>query len=318
MLVTVGIAVLSYHLLEQPIRRGRRLRVPRRALLVAPAAAFAVVIAAVVVTIDPPPSTIAYANVRIGDFDPVVEVVEPPPATAPVVMEPGAGPTVPPVPPADTVMIVGDSSMVDTAPALGAAFNAAGTTKIIDASSPGLGLTLDQPYRDVWRELLAEHHPDLIVVMMGGWDLPYLAKNGDDAYSATVDEAIGILTSDGARVLWLSMAPGGTTPDRPVDRVYSQLPAKYPGVVDFFDFEQVLRGPDGDWPRTVPAVDGSTILLRKPDNWHMCPAGAERVAAAVLAHTAALSWAPPAGDGWEDGDWRAHERYDDPHDGCKL
>jgi hypothetical protein len=223
MVVTLVIAFASYHLLEQPIRRGRRLKTPRRALIAGAIGAMAVIVAAVVVTIDPPPSTIAYANVKVGDFDPTVQVAEPPPTTtAPVT----SGTTVPPVPPVDTVMIVGDSGTVDAAPALGAAFNAAGTTKVIDAASPGLGLTLDEPYRDVWRNLIAEHHPDLIVVMLGGWDLKYLDENGDDAYAAIVDEAVGILTSDGARVLWLSMLPGGTTPEREVDRVYSQLPAK--------------------------------------------------------------------------------------------
>jgi peptidoglycan/LPS O-acetylase OafA/YrhL len=317
MLATLAAAVASFFLLEQPIRRGRRVRGTRRALLAAPIGALAVIAAAVIVTIDPPPSKIAYANARVGDFNTIVEEVEPPvTTTAPTVV---GGTTVPPVPAAATVMIVGDSGMADTAPAIGAAFKAAGTTKVIDASSPGLGLTRkESPYRDVWRDLIAEHDPDLIVVMLGGWDLDYLAENGDAAYAAVVDEGVGLLTAGGAHVLWLSMMPGGTTPERQVDRVYSQLPAKYPGVVDYFDFEQVLRGPEGDWPRTVTAVDGSTILLRKPDNWHMCPEGAERVAEAALDRAVALGWAPPAGVDWKDGDWRDHERYDDPHDGCTL
>jgi hypothetical protein len=80
----------------------------------------------------------------------------------------------------------------------------------------------------------------------------------------------------------------------------------------------VLRGPDGDWTRTIPAEDGSTILLRKPDNWHLCPAGAERVAEAALARAVETKWSPPAAVAWQDGEWRNHDRYDDPHDGCKL
>jgi hypothetical protein len=114
------------------------------------------------------------------------------------------------------------------------------------------------------------------------------------------------------------MAPGGKTPDRPVDRVYEQLPARYPGVVEFFDYEAVLRGPNGDWPRTITELDGSTVLLRKPDEWHMCPEGAERVAEAVLSHTAEIRWTPPTAIDWQDGDWRSNERYDDPKGGCVV
>jgi peptidoglycan/LPS O-acetylase OafA/YrhL len=318
MLATFTLATVSYHVLEQPIRRGRRLRRPRTALVAAPIGALAVVIAAVVVTIDPPPSTIAYADARVDDFNTVIEEVQPPVTTAAPAtsVAPGAT-TLPPVAPAATVMIVGDSSMGDTAPAIGAAFKATGTTKIIDASSAGLGLTREgSPYRDVWRDLITEHDPELIVVMLGGWDLKYLEDNGDDAYAAVVDEAVGLLTTGGAHVLWLSMMPGGTTPERQVDRVYELLPAKYPGVVDYYDFEHVLRGPDGDWPRVVNAEDGSPILLRKPDNWHMCPEGAGRVASVALARAVELRWSPPAGVEWEQGDWRDHERYDDPPGGC--
>jgi peptidoglycan/LPS O-acetylase OafA/YrhL len=312
MLVTVAVTLLSYHLLEQPIRRGRRLRSPRRALLAAPVGALVVVLLAIVVTINPPPSTVAFANAEVGEVEGVVDQVDPASVPPPASIDPA-------LPVADTVMIVGDSGMVDTTPALNAAFKAAGTTTVIDAAGPGFGLTREEtPYVDAWTDLVRTHDPDIVVVMLGGWDIKFLNAQGDAAYAEVLDQAVSILSSEGAHILWLSMLPGGATPDRPPDRVFEQLPARHPGVVEYYDIEGALRGPDGDWPRSVTAPDGRTVLWRKPDLFHMCPEGAERVAAAVLEHVNALGWSQPATTGWEDGDWRASENYDDPHGGCTV
>lgn len=334
MIVTLAAALLSYHLLEQPIRRARRLRRPALALGAAPVGALLVLAAAVGVTLNPPPSTIAYANVQVGTWAPTIDEV--PAGAAPGSESAGpagngasvAGSTEQasgqaddrvPARVARTVLIVGDSSMVDTAPALGAAFKAAGATTIIDAAAPGFGLTRPEtPYHDAWAGLVRDRRPDLVVVMLGGWDLNFLRDRGDAAYAGVVDDAIGVLSAGGARVLWLSMAPGGTTPDRQVDRVYSTMPARHPGVVDYWDFESVLRGPAGDWPRSVTGLDGETVLLRKPDDFHMCPEGAARVAQSALDRAVTLGWTQPAAGDWRTGDWRTSPRYDDPHGGCVV
>jgi peptidoglycan/LPS O-acetylase OafA/YrhL/4-amino-4-deoxy-L-arabinose transferase-like glycosyltransferase len=336
MLVTVAAATLSYHPLEQPIRRARRLRRPEFAFAAAPVGALVVLVAAFGATRNPPPSTIAYADVQVGSWAPIIDEVPQPAGVAP-----GSG-AAPPLAGANgtvvegatqgaaraaaatpavarTVLIVGDSSMADSAPALGAAFKAAGATTIIDASSPGFGLTRPEtPYHDAWAGLVRDRKPDLVVVMLGGWDLNFLRDNGDAAYGEVVDEAVGVLSANGAKVLWLSMAPGGTTPERQVDRVYATLPARHPGIVDYWDFESVLRGPNGDWPRQITGLDGTTVLLRKPDDFHMCPEGAARVAQSALERAVSLGWTRPASVDWRNGDWRKNARYDDPHGGCVV
>jgi len=60
------------------------------------------------------------------------------------------------------------------------------------------------------------------------------------------------------------------------------------------------------------------VLLRKPDFWHLCPPGAERLAIAINRAAAELGWATLAPPGWQDGNWRADARYDDPKGACVL
>ena len=318
LLVTVAMTLASYYLLETPIRRGRVLRT-YAIRLVTPLAVLAVVGAAIIVTFDPPASTVAYANANPADFVPrVVDVVPVGPSTT--VPSPGplvSGVAAPAPPRVNTVMIVGDSGMSDLQPAVGAVYAAMGARRVVYAAAPGFGLTRDDSdWRRRWRALMDANHPDLVVAMLGGWDIGFLQKNGTDAYAALVEEAVALLTSGGARVEWLAMLPGGATPDRPVDTVYEQVAARHPGIVDYHDPEAVLRTGPGTVYGRVLVVGSSRLLVRKPDVWHLCPAGAERVAVAVAARTATLGWSGTAVAGWEGGAWRQEAAYKDPVGGC--
>ena len=319
--VTAGLTLASYRLLEQPIRRGR-FRRARAVRVAAPAAVLAVIAAAVGVTWNPPPSTVAYANVNPADFAPRVVDVAPGGSPTPTSVVPpsstpgGTGTTLPPAPVA-TVMIVGDSGMSDLQPALGAAYVAMGARRVVYAAGPGFGLTqADIDWRRIWRDLIDANRPDLVFVMLGGWDIKWMQKNGTDAYAVLVEEAVALLTSRGARVVWLAMLPGGSTPDRPVDPVYEKVAARHPGVVDYYDPESVLRTGPGPVYGRVLTQGATRLLVRKPDVWHLCPAGAERVTTAVAAHTASIGWSRAGVSGWEMGSWRDEPAYKDPVGGC--
>ena len=318
LLVTVAMTLASYYLLERPIRRGHVLRT-YAVRLVTPFAVLAVVGAAIIVTVDPPASTVAYANANPADFVPrVVDIVPADPSTT--VSSPGplvSGVAAPAPAQVTTVMIVGDSGMSDLQPAIGAVYGAMGARRVVYAAAPGFGLTRDDSdWRRRWRALIDANHPDLVVAMLGGWDIGFLQKNGTDAYGALVEEAVALLTSSGARVEWLAMLPGGATPDRPVDAVYEQVAARHAGIVDYHDPEAVLRTAPGTVYGRVLVVGNSRLLVRKPDVWHLCPAGAERVAVAVAARTAVLGWSGAAVGGWEGGAWRQEAAYKDPVGGC--
>jgi hypothetical protein len=172
-----------------------------------------------------------------------------------------------------------------------------------------------------WKALITEHRPTLVMIMLGGWDLQFQKENGDAAYLEIVKEATELFMSTGAKVLWISTLPGGLTPNRDVDRVIGSIPKYFGDDVAYVDIESSLRRPAGgfgDYPRSYVDAAGRTILLRKPDSWHLCPVGAARVANAINAETARIGWSNRATSGWEIGSWTTDVRYDDPKGGCVV
>jgi hypothetical protein len=223
---------------------------------------------------------------------------------------------------ADSVLWLGDSGAYDAAPAVAAAYTASGTRQFVSGAFPGFGLTnptLD--WRTEWKGLAGKHRPTLVLIMLGAWDLGFQKENGDVAYLEIVKEATELFTSRGAKVLWISMLPGGTTPTRDVDRVIELVPSYFAENVAYVDIESSLRRPDGefgDYPRSYVDAAGQTVMLRKPDSWHLCPVGAARVADDINAETALIGWSNRAASGWETGTWTTDARYDDPKGGCVV
>lgn len=321
MAVTTAIAMVSYRLLEMPIRRVQLLNTDRAAYVAALACALLVAGLAVLVTLNPPPSTVPYADVRLEDFEAAVGASLEEKSVSSNGRSPDAVAT-------GKVLIVGDSGTVDASPALRAVFEAAGATAVLEKAFPGVGLSNPKlKWRHTYKKLIKRQQPDLVVMMLGGWDVGFVQKQGNKAYTRIVDDAVKILTSGGAKLLWLSMLPGGSTPNPSVDRIYEQLAERFPGNVAYADIEASLRAPAGarapvtmagaeDWPRSYVDTEGATVLLRKLDFWHLCPTGAERLALAINRAAAAAGWAAEAPNGWQHGEWRADPRYNNPDGGC--
>jgi hypothetical protein len=213
---------------------------------------------------------------------------------------------------------------------MGAMFRAAGTETFLNAAGPGFGLT--NPKLD-WRGLLADNvtkfPPDLVVMMEGFWDRDYLEANGEAAYENVLEEAVQKATANGGKVAWVGMIAGGKNLDTSVNDVVRRVAERHPDEVLYVDVQDALRMPDDatvveavsgseEWPRSYRTPDGSTVLLRKPDGWHFCPVGAERVATAFNQAVAAKGWMPVASPAWVDGDWRQSDLYNDPEGGCTL
>jgi len=294
-----GATALSWFLIEMPYRRAQR----RWAVLFA-VGGIALALGCLLTMRSA--SVLAYADVDVTKVPTPVVVT---PSTVTTTTTRVAQIPAPPAPP-QTVMIVGDSGMFDLTPALTAGFTTLGS-QVIETAYAGEGLTRPAGVRDGWARTVVEFQPDLVLVMLGPWDLEFIDENGDDAYRAEIDETVKVLTAGGARVLWLSVLPGqAVLPGKFVsadlqDRFFSALPALYPGRVDYLDITGALTAADGKTPREI---DGR--LLRKPDGWHLCPEGAAAVAREVLSHLRLGSTA------WVDGPWRSDPRYDDPHGGC--
>ena len=304
MAVTTAIAVLSYRFVEMPIRRATILRSWRSAIPAGIGAASVVAILAVAVTATPPTSTIPYANFRVGDDYTYVEEVQP-------TVDPSADT-------AGTVYIVGDSAAMDTQPALGAAFVSSGSSEIIYGAGPGFAIGGTIPWRTMWADIVAQRDPDLVVTMFGPWDLEYISKNGITAYEALMDEALDVVTTGGARVVWLPVLPGGRNDVTALNAAIVRMGVRHPGVVFVPEIDSVFAAPDGSFPRTLVLDDGTELLLRKTDRWHLCQAGAERLANHIVDQLVSIGWSSPVTSGWEDGPWRDSPAYDDPVGVCDV
>ena len=219
------------------------------------------------------------------------------------------------------VLILGDSIMFDAAFGIEAALEATGVVDVERVARPGFGFDSTYDWRSDYPDLLEEHRPEVIVIMLGGWDFHLVDEAGSPAYVPLVDEAVETMTSQGAEVLWLSYphsAPeAGLAAERiAVNEVFAALPTRWPGVVTYLDIGPVLGNPDGTWAQALPGPDGALQLVRKPDGGHICPYGAQLLGDAVRSTLAPL-WALPAPDpGWVAGEWRTADAYDDPPGGC--
>jgi peptidoglycan/LPS O-acetylase OafA/YrhL len=302
----VAATTISWRLVERPAATAGR-----RALVLAGAAG--VLVAAGALLALPSTSRVPYADVDVDAVPPVsVAPAAPtapatqatPPSGTPSSGTPGSATAPPPATPPGTLLIVGDSGTYDAVPGIVAGFTTGGWD-VVSAAYPGVGVTRPSGVLDRWSEAVGTHDPDVVLVLLGGWDDQFIREQGGDAYRAALDETVSLLGRDGARILWLTPLPGGMVLEGDPDRYFAELPDRHPGIVEHLDLTTVFAGPDGDFP---VVVDG--LRLRKPDGWHLCPDGAVVLTVALLEHLGVTS------EGWSDGAWRADERYDDPPGGC--
>jgi peptidoglycan/LPS O-acetylase OafA/YrhL len=317
--LTLVAASASYYLVERPVRWGA---LPGwRGALAAPATA--VTIAAVaLVTAAPPALALAAPHPAAPANGPTTTTL---PSIAPLTGI--RRPT-----PADPlrVMIVGDSVMFDASPGITTALQATGAVHVDTEAVFGFGLTQSYPWRTAWPRLLAQDRPELVIGLFGGWDAKAALGKGAGWYTGLVDDAVGVLSSQGARVLLLEYPqnrppeiPGRPTPDqaanelgrRTVNRVFASEPSAHAGVVSYLPTASVLEA-GGRFAAFLPGADGVPERVRKRDDVHFCPAGAARVGALVVGALRPLYGLPAPDPSWASGAWRGDPRYDDPHGTC--
>jgi len=248
--VTLVLSLLSFYLLERPIREQRwRIHKPAVALpsLVGALAAAAVVVPLTVAT---PSTSAALAAVRLAPTTTVTATTTTTPATTDVATTSTAPPpTIPPVTHAGPVrvMIVGDSVAASLgtgiAPVqssagivlsnqgyIGCGIARGGATSFKAYTQPAACLTWPQR----WQSLVDNFRPDVTLVLLGRWEVldrvhdgqwMHIGEPGFDAYlRSELELAESILTSRGGRVAFLTApcnnheladlaAPGRLPPD---------------------------------------------------------------------------------------------------------
>jgi peptidoglycan/LPS O-acetylase OafA/YrhL len=301
--VTLVISIASYVWLEQPIRRGA---LRGRALAVALTSVALVAMVILGSTIPPPPPG------RLAAEDANAATASTTSAFGGVIRQASATEPV-------RILILGDSVSWDAEPGLVAALRATGAATVTARNERGFGLTAPGfDWRTDWARVVREVRPELVVAFFGGWDEPFIAEHGADAYGRLLDEAIAILSADGARVLLLGQ-PVSVDRNREVRprgsrEAFRAAAARHAPATAFLDLDPALT-PDGRFAFRLDGPHGPE-RVRKEDGTHICPAGSARIGRAVL-DAVTPAWmlpAPPAS--WRAGDWALDRRYSDRPGAC--
>jgi peptidoglycan/LPS O-acetylase OafA/YrhL len=302
--VTFALALVSYHLLELPIRRGRLSRAT--ALVVTPAAATVTAALLLWASVAPPLPTFL-AAAPAGH----VEVTAEPALTL------RSASSIDPL----RVLISGDSVAFDAESGIAAALEGTGQATVHRGAMVGFGLTRSSNWESTWTEMLASSRAEVAVLMFGTWDTDYIEDRGVEAYVQVVDRALTLFESNGVKVLVIGMPMSetrrGQSLPRPADAVFRDLPDRWPGVVAYLDTDPVLS-PGGRYTEYLAGPDGERERVRKLDGTHLCPAGAARLGDAVVAILGAGGALDAPDPEWRAGEWALGDRYHEPPGACSA
>jgi hypothetical protein len=218
------------------------------------------------------------------------------------------------------VLLVGDSYMYDAQPGIVAALEATGVVEVIEGAQLGFALA-NEGWETTLQGLVDEHEPDLVAAMWARFDVGWLESHASEDYAERLDRATEILSSTGAAVGFLGLAPSltaGVDPepvDRSINELFAAVPDRFPGTTFYVDPDPIVA-PDGEPTRRITTAEGS-LLVRKVDVSHFCSDGAARYGLAfseLLRRVATVTPADPAT--WWSQPWRSDPRYNDPPGAC--
>ncbi|CUU58926.1 hypothetical protein Ga0074812_12354 [Parafrankia irregularis] len=300
--VTAAITIASFHLVENPIRRGK-IRFPRPRLTV-PASIGAVVAVVMVATIADPAAGRGAADLeRLAQQ---AASAAPPTARA----EPASGGR------ALRAIMAGDSLALTLGFSQFTVTAADQGMEVRDASELGCGVSRAQPRylkgeRDYpqascvnWpnrlRQKVDEVHPDVALLLVGRWEVTDQVYNGrrthigDPAFDAylgrELDLAITTLSAGGAKVVLLTTpmfrkdeaADGSIYPETRPDRVIAfnallrQAAARHSAVTTVIDLATILS-PDNQYR---DEIDG--VQVRDDDGVHISNGGGARAGDVIV------------------------------------
>lgn len=204
-------------------------------------------------------------------------------------------------PPTEHVLLVGDSIMRQTGPALTRQLGDDYTVHNIGVNGSGLLTPSFYDWPDRLEQSLAQTDPDVVVVLFIGnyTDDPaqfWRAPGGEPieavtspgfarAWGRQVDRAMAAVAETDAEVV-LVLPPPMVTPE--LQAVADALRAEYERVatewpfITLADAAEAVGGPDGGWVAELPAGDGSVRPVRVPDTVHLAEHGQRLVAREIL------------------------------------
>ncbi|HEY3096531.1 MAG TPA: acyltransferase family protein [Acidimicrobiia bacterium] len=292
--LTFAFATASFYLVEQPIRRGALRR--RWAFAVSPSAFVATGAVVVFATAGaaPPPAYLQGGPNDLLTSAPTQQIPAPTPAPPPPAPGPEAAvsPTAPApgIAPPRRIMLVGDSLAASLLPGLEQAATENGVD-LIPASVAGCGViggepvditgapykwsaSCEQSIPKYQTARLAQFRPD-VVVWLSGWDRTERLLNGQrvsprtiegrQVFMRLIDDAATRLTSTGARLVMLTVAPAAPSdeyPDPPKDdsivqmnRLIREYARQHADRVAVVDLDQMLCPKGQPCPESIEGVE---------------------------------------------------------------
>ncbi len=300
MAITIGLAVLSFHFVEQPVRTRHAL-VGGRSWLIAPAAVAVIAFSAATlgaVTEDQQDDSlgrILEASPEAQDPDELLETTADAVDTS----------TVPNV---DRVLLVGDSVMGQAYEVFRGRFEDQG---IVTGYAGGPGTGPLQPQGDWARQIdewVERFDPDVVVMeaccdYTRATDNIYVDAQGNEVAPATeevypnwereVRDLVRRAKAGGAHVIWVLSPPVQTNGFYgPLEEHVERLNQMYRDLpVQLLDWGSVIT-PDGSYTETVPGPDGQPADVRLADGVHMTTFGNELLADLTLTQVEAVGEHP--------------------------
>jgi peptidoglycan/LPS O-acetylase OafA/YrhL len=292
MAVTLSAALLSFRLIEQPVRRGRLVTDWRR--WVAPPIAIAGVAAAalIITSVVPDRGGVAAA------LDDPTEAQDPAAVAAvagPETNGTGGGATTR----VERALLVGDSVTGEAYASFEQIFAAAGITTAY-AGGPGTGpLKPQNSWFEQVQEWVRTFDPDVVVIeaccdytsapeqLYVDGDGNQVLPNTDAAFAAwdlEMRRVVDAAGAAGARVFVAELPPVQTNGFYgPLESQVERLNALYQNMpVNLVDWNRPFANPDGSYTETLPGPDGLPIVVRLADGVHMTPPGSDLLAEVTL------------------------------------
>jgi peptidoglycan/LPS O-acetylase OafA/YrhL len=323
---TLGASVISFYLVEAPLRRASYQGLPRRALLPVAVAATAVVI--LVATLPQPAASSAAAlsqPTQVASSDLPARVAGGPfpflPAPVDVSVPPSGWSPSSPL----RVLVIGDSVEWTAEPALAAAWQSTGEVTVHNAAFVGWGLTRVVTWRQQYAELLSHYRPQLVVGTWS-WDDSYALAH-PDAYRRLLSSFVSYVLQPRYRVqglVLLQFPPLGplweidpnAARENPIrfagvvawNHIAEQVASEHPGRSAFLEVARSVEV-HGAFSAWLPDGTGGASRARMVDNTHFCPWGAAVYAAAVTSSLDPVLKLPsPRGEWWSQS-WTSDPRY---------
>lgn len=186
-----------------------------------------------------------------------------------------------------TVLEIGDSLGSDLGWGLARELSSTPALKLVlkDKSASGLVASWFYNWPEHLKTLLAQYHPDLVVVCVGGDDEQGLELNGHSyafdspqwrtRYTALIRQVDTMITGAGSYVLWVGlpvMAPTGYREGVvTLNLLYRSLAATVPGVT-YLPSWDLFANAQGQYQSAAP-VNHVRSVLRAPDGIHLSYVG---------------------------------------------